>query len=95
MQGKNTGPEPVAETRTAIDAEDPVAVELPQGRHGVWNRVTIAPITDETGTITHYVGFQEDVTERVEYQQMLRRFQRAVEAAGHAVCIRHPSPTSL
>ncbi|NHX36499.1 MULTISPECIES: sensor histidine kinase [Halolamina] len=88
LQGENTDPRPVAEMREAIDAEEPVTVELRNYRKDgteFWNRVTIAPVTDHMGEVTHYVGFQEDVTERVEYQQMLRRFQRAVESAGHAI----------
>lgn len=30
-----------------------------------WNELTISPVFDETGTLTHYVGIQNDVTERV------------------------------
>jgi len=96
LQGEDTDPEPVAEMRAAIEAADPVTVELRNYRADgteFWNRVTIAPITDGTGAVTHYVGFQEDVTARVEYQQMLRRFQRAVEAAGHAIYMTDPDGT--
>jgi len=93
LQGENTNPGQIAEIRDAADAEESVAVELRNYRADgteFWNRVTIAPITNDTGEVTHYVGFQEDVTERVEYEQMLRRFQRAVEAAGHAIYITDP-----
>jgi len=93
LQGENTNPGKMAEIRDAADAEESVAVELRNYRADdtvFWNRMTIAPITNDTGEVTHYVGFQEDVTERVEYEQMLRRFQRAVEAAGHAIYITDP-----
>ncbi len=96
LQGENTDPRPVAEMREALDAEEPVTVELRNYRKDgteFWNRVTIAPVTDDMGEVTHYVGFQEDVTERVEYQQMLRRFQRAVESAGHAIYMTAPDGT--
>jgi len=96
LQGENTDPSPVAEMRAAIDAEEPVTVELQNYRKNgteFWNRVTIAPVTDATGEVTNYIGFQEDMTERVEYQQMLRRFQRAVESAGHSIYMTDPDGT--
>ncbi|MGB9954691.1 PAS domain S-box protein (plasmid) [Haloarcula marismortui] len=96
LQGENTDPSPVAEMREAIDAEEPVTVELQNYRKDgteFWNRVTIAPVTDGTGEVTNYIGFQEDMTERVEYHQMLRRFQRAVESAGHSIYMTDPDGT--
>ncbi|EMA18398.1 PAS domain S-box protein [Haloarcula marismortui] len=93
LQGENTDPGPVAEMREAIDAEEPVTVELQNYRKDgteFWNRVTIAPVTDGTGEVTNYIGFQEDMTEHVEYHQMLRRFQRAVESAGHSIYMTDP-----
>ncbi len=34
-----------------------------------WNEVSISPITDETGNTTHYVGIQNDITERKNREQ--------------------------
>ncbi|MFB6093137.1 MAG: PAS domain S-box protein [Haloquadratum sp.] len=96
LQGEATRAEPVAAMRRAIDAEEPVTVELRNYREDgteFWNRVTIAPIESGDGTVTHYVGFQEDVTDRKEDEEKLRRFRRAVEAAGHAVYITDPDGT--
>ncbi|WP_435093056.1 PAS domain S-box protein [Halorubrum sp. N11] len=96
LQGANTTADLIAKIHDTIDAEESVTVELRNYREDgteFWNRVTIAPVTTDSGTVTHYVGFQEDVTERVEYQQMLRRFQRAVEAAGHAIYMTDPDGT--
>ncbi|MFB6295785.1 MAG: PAS domain-containing protein [Halobacteriales archaeon] len=62
LQGEGTDPEPVAEMREAIANREPVTVELRNYRKGgteFWNRVTIAPLEDETGRVTHWVGFQE------------------------------------
>ncbi|GAB3316098.1 PAS domain S-box protein [Haloplanus salinarum] len=42
---------------------------------------------DDTGTVTNYVGFQEDISERKEHEQDLQLFRKAVENAGHAVFI--------
>jgi two-component system cell cycle sensor histidine kinase/response regulator CckA len=37
---------------------------------------TISPIKDETGRITHFVGIQEDITERNALEEQLRRSHR-------------------
>jgi PAS domain S-box-containing protein len=96
LQGPETDPDAVAAMREAIAADEPVTVELRNYRQDgteFWNRVTVAPIRDDTGAVTHYVGFQSDVTDRKEAQQMLRRFREGIEAAGHAVYMTDPDGT--
>jgi len=69
LQGEETREERVAEMRRAIEAGEPVSVELRNYRKGgemFWNRVTIAPLRDESGELDHFVGFQKDVTPRRE-----------------------------
>ncbi|MDF9746626.1 PAS domain S-box protein [Natrinema salsiterrestre] len=76
LQGEETREEPVAEMRAAIDEQEPVSVELRNYRRDgtmFWNRVTIAPVEDESGTITNWVGFQEDITDRKEGERKLQR----------------------
>ena len=36
-----------------------------------WNNLRIAPVCDAEGAITHYVGVQTDVTERIHYEEEL------------------------
>jgi len=38
-----------------------------------WNELRIAPVRDASGQVTHYVGVQNDVSERVRYQAELER----------------------
>jgi len=67
LQGEATREEPVAEMRAAIEAGAATSVELRNYRRDgelFWNEVTIAPLRDDSGTVTHYVGFQRDVTRR-------------------------------
>jgi PAS domain S-box-containing protein len=67
LQGEATAAEPVAELRQAIDATEPVVTELRNYRKDgtrFWNRLTVAPVRDEDGTVGNFVGFQEDITER-------------------------------
>jgi len=90
LQGEGTREGPVAEMRQAIDKAEPVSVELRNYRKDgsqFWSRVSIAPVRDNEGTVTSYVGFQEDISERKEREQDLQLFRQAVENAGHAVFI--------
>ncbi|WP_169051740.1 PAS domain-containing protein [Halorhabdus amylolytica] len=67
LQGPDTDPSAVDEMQRAVDDEEPVTVELRNYRKDgspFWNRVTLAPVTDDEGAVTHFVGFQEDITER-------------------------------
>jgi signal transduction histidine kinase len=74
MQGEETAEEPIAEMREAIDNGESVQVELRNYRKDgteFWNQVTLAPLKDNTGTVTHYVGFQQDVSTQKAYEKQL------------------------
>ncbi|WP_121821971.1 PAS domain-containing protein [Halostella salina] len=65
LQGSGTAEEPVARLREAIADREPASVELLNYRASetpFWNRVSITPVTDDAGEVTHFVGFQQDVT---------------------------------
>jgi len=47
-----------------------------------WNDLNISPVTDELGHVTHFIGVQTDVTERVALEADLRHAQR-METIGH------------
>jgi PAS domain S-box-containing protein len=69
LQGPETRAEPVREMRAALDAEEPVTVELRNYRtdgETFWNRVSLVPLTDDRGEVEHWVGFQQDVTEWID-----------------------------
>jgi diguanylate cyclase (GGDEF)-like protein/PAS domain S-box-containing protein len=50
-----------------------------------WADATIAPITDEEGRITHYVGEQENITERKRMEESLRESERFARATVDAL----------
>jgi PAS domain S-box-containing protein len=80
LQGTGSDPETVAAMREAIAAEEPVSVELVNYRKdgsSFWNRVDIAPIHDETGEVSHFVGFQTDITARKRAEAAARRYATA------------------
>ena len=73
LQGEETDPAAVAELRAGIEAAEPVTVELVNYREDgspFWNEVTVAPLHKD-GTVTNFVGFQVDVTQRKEAQLAL------------------------
>ena len=66
LQGPDTREEPVAEMRTALDSGEPVTVELLNYRKDgtpFWNRVSLEPLRDDDGRVTHWIGYQMDITE--------------------------------
>jgi sigma-B regulation protein RsbU (phosphoserine phosphatase) len=44
-----------------------------------WNRLSITPVRDHTGEVTHYIGVQSDVTARREAEHALLRSKEALE----------------
>jgi len=102
LQGPETEPEPVAAMRDAIDNEEPVRVELRNAsKDGTvwWNRVSIAPLRDDEGSVQHYVGFQEDITDRKRYEERLstvaRRFEAIFENPLTLIALLRPDGTVL
>ncbi|WP_410765842.1 bacterio-opsin activator domain-containing protein [Haloferax sp. DFSO60] len=82
LQGPETDLEHVAELREAVNAETPASVELVNYRRdgtSFWNRIDLAPIRDERGDVTHFVGFQTDITERVRAEEDAARYAAEVE----------------
>ncbi len=66
LQGPETDPETVEKLSGAIANEEPVTVEIRNYRRDgtpFWNELTIAPVYDDD-ELVHYVGFQNDVTDR-------------------------------
>ena len=90
LQGEHTRQEPVARMRAAIDAAEPVTVVLRNYRKDgsmFWNRVTIVPIEDDAGRVTHFLGYQEDVTETKLREHEKTLFETHAEATDQAMFI--------
>lgn len=90
LQGDSTRDEPVAEMRAAIDAKEPITVEIRNYRNDgtmFWNRVTVVPIRSESGTVTRYLGYQEDVTAKKRFEQDLTLFKEQAEGSDKAIFI--------
>jgi sigma-B regulation protein RsbU (phosphoserine phosphatase) len=82
LQGPDTDPTAVAEIRAAIADERECIVEILNYRRdgsSFWNRLSITPVRDASGVVTHYIGIQSDVTARREAEDGLRRAKAALD----------------
>jgi len=96
LQGPGTDRAEVARLREAIKQERPVQVTLLNYRKDgttFWNELTVAPVRDEQGEVTHFVAVQTDVTPLKDAQAALieshkrlseseRRLQMALASGG-------------
>jgi diguanylate cyclase (GGDEF)-like protein/PAS domain S-box-containing protein len=75
LQGPDTDPAAVAAVRRAVDAGEECRVTVLNHRGPErtpwWNELHLAPVVGPDGTLTHYIGTQVDVTDRVEAERAL------------------------
>lgn len=72
--GPKTNAENIDKVRTALrDKTDCNVQVLHYRKNGewFWDELQLAPVADAHGTITHFIGIHEDVTERVESEQLM------------------------
>lgn len=75
LQGKRTDRAQVDRLRVAIDAgKDCTVILLNHRKDGTpfWNELTISPIYDEQNQLTHFIGVQSDVSDRVVAEKALQ-----------------------
>ena len=79
LQGAGTDPSAVAEIRQALKEERGLRIELLNYRKDgrpFWNDLTISPLRDAKGRVTHYVGIINDRTERKRVEQHLQQVEK-------------------
>jgi two-component system, sporulation sensor kinase C len=54
-----------------------------------WNELSMSPIFDRDGKLTHYVGIQNDVTARVAFEEALRESEKLAATGRLAASIAH------
>ena len=75
LQSEATENGQLQELREAVEAERPATVELENvtaDGEPYWARLSVAPVHDEDGRLTNFIGIQQDVTERRELLETLR-----------------------
>jgi urea ABC transporter urea binding protein len=90
LQGAETMQPAIEKVRTALREQRDCHVTLRNYRKDgtlFWNELSISPMRDETGGLTHYVGVQTDITKRKQAEEALRRQLVAVEAAMDGMAI--------
>jgi PAS domain S-box-containing protein len=67
LQGPDTDPKAVEQIRQSIRTGQEVRVVLKNYRKDgtlFWNDLTISPVKDASGVVTHFIGVQTDITDR-------------------------------
>ncbi|MFD6030818.1 SpoIIE family protein phosphatase [Cellulosimicrobium funkei] len=86
LQGPGTDRDAVARIRAAVDGGTTAGETLLNYRKdgtAFWNQLTLSPVHDELGTLTHFVGVQADVTARVETARSREAALDAAISANH------------
>nr|WP_254173763.1 PAS domain S-box protein [Planktothrix pseudagardhii]CAD5947386.1 Bacterioopsin transcriptional activator [Planktothrix pseudagardhii] len=75
LQGEDTDPTELARIRHAITHQQDCIVTLKNyrkdGRY-FWNELSISPVRDREGRLTHFIGIQTDITHRKQSEDALR-----------------------
>ncbi|MBQ1204126.1 MAG: PAS domain S-box protein, partial [Loktanella sp.] len=92
LQGPKTQRSELDRIRQAVAQKAPVLAELINYRKSgqeYWLELDIVPVANETGSVTHFVAIQRDITERRRIEETLRlsetRFRMVANANGSAV----------
>jgi PAS domain S-box-containing protein len=81
LQGPDTDDASVARLGEAIANREPITLDLLNYRANgtpFWNELTLTPVTDDEGTHTHFVGFQQDVTARKRRERLISVLNRVL-----------------
>ncbi len=82
LQGPETNKDDVVAIREAINHRQPIDVTLLNYRKDgseFYNQLTLTPIQNDDGSVTHYIGIQQDVTAREQTAQYLEKAKLKAE----------------
>ena len=88
LQNGRIDPESRAEMRAALrkgQGFSKVVTNYRKDDTPFWNELSISPIHTERGAVTHFIGFQKDVTQRLLVDEELRARNRDLESAKKAL----------
>lgn len=98
LQGTGTDAATRQAIREALQRHEGIECEILNYRKDgtpFWNELSITPITDEQGVLTHFVGVQRDITERHHQLQEGLLMQRIFEQAHAGITITDAQGTIL
>ncbi len=87
LRGPETDPAGLDEIRAAFREKRDASVELigyRKGRQPFWAGLSVSPVRDDSGRVTHFVGVMTDVTERRLAEEELQQAKAAAEASNRS-----------
>jgi PAS domain S-box-containing protein len=81
LAGPSTDAATREEIRAAVEASEPARTELLSYRADstpFWNDLAVAPVTDESGVVSHVAGFHRDVTMRKRRERLVGVMSRVL-----------------
>ena len=87
LQGPETDPADVAALREAIAKGEEISIDIANYRadgSAFLNRLTISPITDDTGEISHFLGIQKELRE-IDHERRRPTADRSMVELQHRV----------
>jgi PAS domain S-box-containing protein len=88
LQGPATDEATLDDLRAAIREQREITVQLLNYRKdgaAFWNRLSITPVRDSSGVVTHFIGVQSDVTAEKNAQDALQRANQQLEDANRSI----------
>ncbi len=92
LQGNERNQPGLTLVREALEQERETVAVLRNFRKdgsAFWNELSLSPIRNADGELTHFVGIQMDVTERVEFESALRESEKLAAVGRLASSIAH------
>jgi PAS domain S-box-containing protein len=82
LQGEKSDPKTIEDIRESIQKQKPCSVEILNYRKDgstFWNLLSITPIRDNSGQVTHFLGIQSDITKRKNFESELFSISKKLE----------------
>lgn len=87
LQGPDTDPKVIEKIRQSIREGQECQVVLKNYRKDgtpFWNELTISPVRDASGCLTHFIGVQTDITQRKQAEEIRQLMEFSIDRAADA-----------
>lgn len=87
LQGSDTDPAELERLRSSLRSGTEIKVILKNYRKDktpFWNELTVSPVRDANGNLTHFIGVQNDITKKVAAETALQESEERLRAIATA-----------